>query len=204
MQVKQPEVEFVLEQADQLYRDTPHGQLDKVRKINTTKGPNICWSCGRLFVKEYRRSWFTPQRHKTVGKLWNYWYHQWENVCLHVFVWFLRQMKYVELRETWTVILELCQQHKERMAAQLHTKKDSKTIYSLSCMLTVVDIILIIIIPTCQDWVQRPKSSLYLTWKRSWPRDRLLRSHESLLGDVNAALQTIPTLAVTETYQLTR
>ncbi|XP_030603146.1 dystrophin isoform X3 [Archocentrus centrarchus] len=64
VQVKHPEVEFVLERADQLYKDTPHGQPDK--------------------------------------------------------------MKYVELRESWTVILELCQQHKERMAAQLITKKDNE------------------------------------------------------------------------------
>ncbi len=35
VQVKQPEVELVLERADQLYKDCPPGQADKVRKSNT-------------------------------------------------------------------------------------------------------------------------------------------------------------------------
>ncbi|XP_053170341.1 dystrophin isoform X2 [Scomber japonicus] len=61
VQVKQPEVEFVLERANQLYKETPASQPDKV--------------------------------------------------------------KYVKLREDWTVILELVRQHKERMAALLVAKK---------------------------------------------------------------------------------
>lgn len=39
-----------------------------------------------------------------------------------------RQMKYVKLKEDWTVILELLQQHRERMAALLVAKKASKTL----------------------------------------------------------------------------
>lgn len=46
----------------------------------------------------------------------------------------LFQMKYIRLRESWTVILELLQQHKERTAAQLITRKDSKTTFNLSRM----------------------------------------------------------------------
>ncbi|XP_035768824.1 dystrophin-like [Neolamprologus brichardi] len=62
VKVKQPDVECVLEKADQLYRDSPLEQPGK--------------------------------------------------------------MKYIRLRESWTVILELLQQHKERTAAQLITRKD--------------------------------------------------------------------------------
>lgn len=40
-----------------------------------------------------------------------------------------RQMKYAKLKEDWTVILELLQQHRERMAALLVAKKASKTLY---------------------------------------------------------------------------
>ncbi|XP_076736198.1 dystrophin isoform X5 [Maylandia zebra] len=64
VQVKQPEVECVLEKADQLYKDSPLEQPGK--------------------------------------------------------------MKYIRLRESWTVILELLQQHKERTAAQLITRKDNE------------------------------------------------------------------------------
>lgn len=39
-----------------------------------------------------------------------------------------RQMKYIKLKEDWTVILELLQQHRERMAALLVAKKASKTL----------------------------------------------------------------------------
>ncbi|KAM4537905.1 dystrophin [Fundulus diaphanus] len=61
VQLKKPEVEFVLERANQLYREPPAGRLDKG--------------------------------------------------------------KYTKLREDWTVILELLQQHKERMAAAHVSKK---------------------------------------------------------------------------------
>ncbi|CAK6965503.1 dystrophin isoform X8 [Scomber scombrus] len=66
VQVKQPEVEFVLERANQLYKETPASQPDKV--------------------------------------------------------------KYVKLREDWTVILELVRQHKERMAALLVARKANETL----------------------------------------------------------------------------
>lgn len=36
VQVKQPEVEFVLERADHLYKDSPPNQPGKVRESNTT------------------------------------------------------------------------------------------------------------------------------------------------------------------------
>ncbi|XP_054915286.1 dystrophin isoform X6 [Poeciliopsis prolifica] len=62
VQQKKPEVEFVLERASQMYKETPPGRLEK-------------------------------------------------------------QGKHVKLREDWTVILELLQQHKERMAAALVSKK---------------------------------------------------------------------------------
>ncbi|XP_035983747.1 dystrophin isoform X10 [Fundulus heteroclitus] len=61
VQLKKPEVEFVLERANQLYREPPPGRLDKG--------------------------------------------------------------KYTKLREDWTVILELLQQHKERMATAHVSKK---------------------------------------------------------------------------------
>ncbi|XP_047211782.1 dystrophin isoform X4 [Girardinichthys multiradiatus] len=61
VQLKKPEVEFALERANQLYKETPPGWLDKG--------------------------------------------------------------KYAKLREDWTVILELLQQHKERMAAAYVSKK---------------------------------------------------------------------------------
>ncbi|XP_029306035.1 LOW QUALITY PROTEIN: dystrophin [Cottoperca gobio] len=66
VQVKQPEVEFVLERADRLYKDSAPSQPDKV--------------------------------------------------------------KYVKLREDWTVILELVRQHKERMAALLVVKKANESL----------------------------------------------------------------------------
>ncbi|XP_039649481.1 dystrophin isoform X9 [Perca fluviatilis] len=66
VQVKQPEVELVLERADQLYKDSRPSQPDKV--------------------------------------------------------------KYVKLREDWTVILELVRQHKERMAALLVAKKANESL----------------------------------------------------------------------------
>ncbi|KAF3857322.1 hypothetical protein F7725_009181 [Dissostichus mawsoni] len=66
VQVKQPEVEAVLERADQLFKENPPNQQDKVR--------------------------------------------------------------YVKLREDWTVILELVRQHKERMAALLIAKKATETL----------------------------------------------------------------------------
>ncbi|KAI4831419.1 hypothetical protein KUCAC02_000961, partial [Chaenocephalus aceratus] len=66
VQVKQPEVEAVLERADQLFKENPPNQQDKVR--------------------------------------------------------------YVKLREDWTVILELLRQHKERMAALLIAKKATETL----------------------------------------------------------------------------
>ncbi|XP_070787037.1 dystrophin-like [Enoplosus armatus] len=66
VQVKQPEVEFVLERADRLYKDSPPSLPDKV--------------------------------------------------------------KYVKLRENWTVILELVRQHKERMAALLVAKKANESL----------------------------------------------------------------------------
>lgn len=40
-----------------------------------------------------------------------------------------RQMKCIKLKEDWTVILELLQQHKERTAALLESKKASKTFF---------------------------------------------------------------------------
>ncbi|XP_038572120.1 dystrophin isoform X2 [Micropterus salmoides] len=66
VQVKQPEVEFVLERADQLYKDNPPSQPDKV--------------------------------------------------------------KYIKLREDWTVILELVRQHRERMATLLEAKKANESL----------------------------------------------------------------------------
>ncbi|XP_047432918.1 dystrophin isoform X3 [Mugil cephalus] len=66
VEAKRPEVESVLEQASQLYKETPPGQMDKV--------------------------------------------------------------KYCKLREDWTVILELLQQHKERMAALLVAKKANESL----------------------------------------------------------------------------
>ncbi|XP_068446612.1 dystrophin isoform X5 [Clinocottus analis] len=66
VQVKQPEVELVLKRADQLYKDSPHSQPDK--------------------------------------------------------------MKYIKLREDWTVILELVRQHKERMAVLLVAKKANESL----------------------------------------------------------------------------
>ncbi|KAI9525953.1 hypothetical protein NQZ68_002501 [Dissostichus eleginoides] len=66
VQVKQPEVEAVLERADQLFKENPPNQQDKVR--------------------------------------------------------------YVKLREDWTVMLELVRQHKERMAALLIAKKATETL----------------------------------------------------------------------------
>ncbi|XP_035481958.2 dystrophin isoform X3 [Scophthalmus maximus] len=70
VQVKQPEVEAVLVRADQLYKDTPPGQTDKVR--------------------------------------------------------------YVQLKEDWTVILELLRQHKERLAALLVAKKANESLQASS------------------------------------------------------------------------
>uniref|UniRef100_A0A8D2ZD00 Dystrophin n=1 Tax=Scophthalmus maximus TaxID=52904 RepID=A0A8D2ZD00_SCOMX len=46
VQVKQPEVEAVLVRADQLYKDTPPGQTDKVRKSNCQHCPSC--SCGTI------------------------------------------------------------------------------------------------------------------------------------------------------------
>ncbi|KAM4602180.1 dystrophin [Polymixia lowei] len=66
VQVKQPEVESVLERANHLYKDSPPSQPDKV--------------------------------------------------------------KYIKLKEDWTVILELLRQHKERMAALLVAKKANETL----------------------------------------------------------------------------
>ncbi|XP_034072729.1 dystrophin isoform X5 [Gymnodraco acuticeps] len=66
VQVKQPEVEAVLERADQLFKENPPNQQDKVR--------------------------------------------------------------YVKLREDWTVTLELLRQRKERMAALLIAKKATETL----------------------------------------------------------------------------
>ncbi|KAM6893218.1 dystrophin isoform 3-T3 [Lycodopsis pacificus] len=70
VQAKQPEVEFVLKRADQLYKDSPHSQPDK--------------------------------------------------------------MKYIKIREDWTVILELMRQHKERMAVLLVAKKANESLVGSS------------------------------------------------------------------------
>lgn len=43
-------------------------------------------------------------------------------------------MKFAKLKEDWTIILELLQQHKERTAALLVAKKASKPFFSSACV----------------------------------------------------------------------